>query len=89
MNHFREMLSEIRGEDFEIVYLNPVNHWVQIVGNGLAERDVMEGGDLAHYLENTFKGDNLVGRSADQSGESITIKTCHLDYETYHVEFAS
>jgi cation diffusion facilitator CzcD-associated flavoprotein CzcO len=60
MNHFREMLSEIRGEDFEIEYLNPVNKWAQIIGNGLTQRDAMEGGDLAPYLESTFKGENMV-----------------------------
>jgi hypothetical protein len=59
MNHFREMLSEIRGEDFDIEYLNPVNRWAQIVGNGLTERDA-EDRDLAPYLASTFKGENMV-----------------------------
>ena len=58
MNHFREMLSEIRGEDFDIEYLNPVNRWAQIVGNGLTERDA-EDRDLAPYLARTFKGENM------------------------------
>lgn len=60
MNHFREMLGEIRGEDFEIEYWNPVNPWAQIVGNGLTERDVVDGGDLAPYLQSTFRAENMV-----------------------------
>lgn len=28
MNHFRGMLSEIRGRNIDIEYLNPVNRWV-------------------------------------------------------------
>jgi hypothetical protein len=48
-NHPREILSEIIGEDFDIEYLNPVNRWAQIVGNGLTERDA-EDRDLAPYL---------------------------------------
>ena len=55
MNHFREMLNKIRGEDFDIEYLNLVNRWAQIVGNGLTERDA-EDRDLAPYLARTFKG---------------------------------
>ncbi len=60
MNHFREMLSGIRGEDFEIEYKESRNMWAQIVGNGLTERDVTEGGDLAPYLERTFRGENML-----------------------------
>jgi hypothetical protein len=41
-------VSEIR-EDFDIEYLNLVNRWAQIVGNGLTEKDT-EGRDLAPYL---------------------------------------
>jgi hypothetical protein len=59
MNHFREMLSEIRGEDFDIEYLNPVNRRAQVVGNGLTERDA-EDGDLVPYLARTFNGENMV-----------------------------
>lgn len=59
MNHFREMLGEIRGEDLDIEYLNPVDRWAQIVGNELTERDV-EDRDLAPYLASTFKGENMV-----------------------------
>jgi hypothetical protein len=59
MNHFREILSEIRGEDFDIEYLNPVNRWAQIVGDGLTERDA-EDRKLAPYLAHTFKGENIV-----------------------------
>jgi hypothetical protein len=60
MSHFREMLSEIRGEHFEIEYWNPLNPWAQIVGTVLTERDVVAGGDLAPYLQSTFKAENMV-----------------------------
>lgn len=59
MNHFREMMAEIRGEDFEIDYLDRENMWAQIFGNGLTRRDEV-GGDLAPYLEASFKGENMV-----------------------------
>ena len=59
MNHFREMLENIRGEDFDIEYLNKTNMWAQIHGNGLTERDT-NNGDLAPYLEKTFKGENML-----------------------------
>ena len=60
MNHFREMLGEIRGEDFEIEYLDRRNRWAQIVGNGLTRADVEEGQEMAPYLERTWKGENMM-----------------------------
>ncbi|KIW19410.1 hypothetical protein PV08_03705 [Exophiala spinifera] len=46
--HFREMLENIRGEDFEISYRS-ANEF-RYLGNGLTLRDA-NGGDLAYYLK--------------------------------------
>ncbi|EXJ73778.1 uncharacterized protein A1O5_03540 [Cladophialophora psammophila CBS 110553] len=57
MNHFREMLSELRGEDFDFVYNtnNPFN----FIGNGLTKVDFDENGDLTAYLADTVKFDHF------------------------------
>lgn len=57
MNHFREMLSNIRGEDFDISYRS--NNAFTFVGNGLTKVDFAEGADLAAYLSHTMKFDNF------------------------------
>jgi len=46
--HFKDMLSSIRGEDFDITYLNPKNRW-GFLGNGFTQLEV-DDGDLAYYL---------------------------------------
>jgi hypothetical protein len=53
MNHFRQMLSSIRGEDFDLVYSSKNRY--NFVGNGLTEVDVSEDGDLSAYLAKTMK----------------------------------
>jgi hypothetical protein len=57
MNHFREMLNGIRGEDFDIVYNS--NNRFTFVGNGLAKVDFAEDGDLSEYLGQTMKFDKF------------------------------
>ncbi len=47
---FRALVSEIRGEDFEIEYRDE-NRWA-FLGNGFTEYELMAGNDLAWYVEN-------------------------------------
>ncbi len=58
MNHFREMLSELRGEDFDIVYRS-ANRF-NFVGTGLTKVDLAENGDLASYLGRTMTFDRFL-----------------------------
>lgn len=46
---FNRLLSEIRGEDFDIVYRTD-NCW-RLMGNGFTEFEMREGSDLAWYVE--------------------------------------
>ncbi|RFU36301.1 Flavin-containing monooxygenase, partial [Scytalidium lignicola] len=64
MNHFREMLNGIRGEDFDIVYNS--NNRFNFVGNGLTKVDFVEGGDLAGYLSQTMKFDAFRTEGSDK-----------------------
>jgi hypothetical protein len=64
MNHFKEMLNNIRGEDFDIVYNS--NNRFAFVGNGLTKVDFAEDGDLSGYLSQTMKFEEF------QSGEINT-----------------
>lgn len=58
MNHFKDMLSTIRGEHFDIEYRskNPFAFF----GNGLTERDMVDGADLAYYLDQTCRVDSIM-----------------------------
>lgn len=46
--HFKDILQDIRGEDFDITYRSK-NRW-KFLGNGFTQRE-MEDGDLGYYLE--------------------------------------
>ncbi|RAK98790.1 flavin-containing monooxygenase [Aspergillus ibericus CBS 121593] len=48
--HFKEAISQIRGEDFDIRYKNTANPFAYL-GNGELEWEGTEGGDLAFYLK--------------------------------------
>ncbi|GIZ43150.1 hypothetical protein CKM354_000638800 [Cercospora kikuchii] len=60
---FNRLLSDIRGEDFDIVYRTE-NCW-RLMGNGFTEFEMREGSDLAWYVEVAEeaqgKGPNLEG----------------------------
>ena len=47
---FRRMISEIRGEDFEIDYRTP--NRFKFMGNGFTEYELDETNDLAWYVKN-------------------------------------
>ena len=53
MNHFRQMLSHVRGEDFDLVYCS--RNRFNFIGPGLTKVDVSDDGDLSEYLEHTMK----------------------------------
>lgn len=57
MNHFREMLSDLRGEDFDFVY--NTNNTYNFIGNGLTKVDFDETGDMSAYLADTMKFDHF------------------------------
>ncbi|KAL2014882.1 hypothetical protein VTN00DRAFT_2407 [Thermoascus crustaceus] len=56
--HFRSMLEEIRGEDFDIKYRSP--NRFRFYGNGLTDLDMTDGADLAFYLQDTFRKENML-----------------------------
>jgi hypothetical protein len=58
MMHYRSMLGELRPEDFEITYRS-ANRF-RFYGNGLTELDMTEGADLAFYLKETMKLENMI-----------------------------
>lgn len=58
MQHFRTMLQQIRGEDFDIRWRS--NNRFNFYGNGLTSLDMTDGADLAFYLEDTMKLENMI-----------------------------
>jgi cation diffusion facilitator CzcD-associated flavoprotein CzcO len=58
MMHYRSMLEELRGEDFEITYRS-ANRF-RFYGNGLTALDMSENPNLAFYLQDTMKFENMI-----------------------------